>query len=69
MSVWIDPKDVEQQHRESLSYLGQRHKDRTERIPRDSATTKDQNGNVLRVVRSTQLWGHFCGLLIVLPNL
>lgn len=48
MSVWIDPKDVEQQHRESLSYLGQRHKDRTERIPRDSATTKDQNGNILR---------------------
>lgn len=48
MSVWIDPKDVEQQHRESLSYLGQRHKDRTERIPRDSAITEDQNGNVLR---------------------
>ena len=30
MFLCVDPKDVEQQHGESLSYLGQRHKDGTE---------------------------------------
>ena len=47
MSVCADSKDVEQQRGESLSYLGQRHKDGTEWIPGNTATTKDQNGNVL----------------------
>ena len=39
--VCVDPKDVEQQHGESLSYLGQRHKDGTKWISGNSATTKD----------------------------
>jgi len=68
ISLCVDTKDVEQQHRESLSYLGQRHKRRTQWIPRDSATTKDQDGNVLREYCFTTCvpLGQVCGLLIEL---
>ena len=54
VSVCVDSKDVEQQHGESLSYLGQRHKDGTEWIPGNSATSKDKDGNVLREYRLTK---------------